>query len=480
MCLRGQSALSHWQSIVGPRNSRVARFTDESSLSAIYGHNLVQMEININAQRVPEICIFYSPRSQERSQELLIQMFGGHIMDADLSRDITVAQIQKQGRCSALTVCRNQLLFFALSPRLPVRFVSDCIITLQNFGFIIEAVRRSSLSVKQVAQMDIDQVMMDTGDTNQPTTMIMVSRENAVQHCAGIMNRLQEEMLAPILTSHSSGELRTLLYSTVLCRPFTQDLGKTILPSLVKNPSFQFDSWMPKPWYFSEVLSLEQTACIVLTGSEAISMAGVTLVELLHGGGVLDTIQSDDYLINGYENSIFGFELVGLRHINQLTEFQARELCPYQIGDDQFNTSVNDIFSSPVMICILRRLNAITLLNQYKQKVKKSRNLDLIVSTSAVWTHRIILTFFEESELHNDESARPHIKYLPKNKKTSNQKVIHQLYSQEISILKAPVLLPPSSSILFYRVLKDFEKLNMKICSIRLFPQLDDAQGMMN
>jgi len=77
--------------------------------------------------------------------------------------------------------------------------------------------------------------------------------------------------------------------------------------------------------------------------------------------GVIDPTE---YLINGHENSIFGFELVGLRHINQLTEFQAREICPYQVGEDHFNAAVNRIFSAPVMICILRRLNAIPLLNQ--------------------------------------------------------------------------------------------------------------------
>jgi len=253
------------------------------------------MEININAHRVPEVCIFYSPRSIERSQELLVQMFGGYIPDTELSKNISIAQIRKQARCSTLTACRNQLLFFALSPRLPVRFVSDCILTLQNYGFTIEAVRRSQLTLRQVTQIDTDQVMMDAGDTDQPTTLIIVSRENAVQHGAGIMNRLQEDMLAPILTSHSVGELRTLLYSTVLCRPFTPELGKSVLPSLLKNPTFELDSWMPKPWYFNECLSLEQTACIVLSGAEQIAMGGVTLTELLHGGGVLDTIDAVFY-----------------------------------------------------------------------------------------------------------------------------------------------------------------------------------------
>ena len=49
---------------LGPRNNRIARFTDESSLSAIYGATLVEQSININSNRGSEVCIFYSPRSE--------------------------------------------------------------------------------------------------------------------------------------------------------------------------------------------------------------------------------------------------------------------------------------------------------------------------------------------------------------------------------------------------------------------------------
>ena len=132
------------------------------------------------------------------------------------------------------------------------------------------------------------------------------------------------------------------------------------------------------------------------------------------------------------------------------------------------------------MVIILRRLNAISLLDLYQTKVKKSRDQDLIISSSATWTNRIISAFFELSEVKPDESARPHAKYLPP-RPIENVKngLIKSFYLQETTVVKAPVLLPPSATNHFFRVLKDFKNLNLKICSIRLFPQLESSQGLL-
>ena len=108
-----------------------------------------------------------------------------------------------------------------------------------------------------------------------------------------------------------------------------------------------------KPWVFSEVLSLEQSACVILSGDLAVSKTGIILVELLHGGGLLESISCDDYVISGNESNILGFELVALRHIQQLTEFQARQICSYQVGDQKFIPGVNRLFSGPVIVAVL-------------------------------------------------------------------------------------------------------------------------------
>ena len=116
LCCRGYNALQSWQSIVGPRNHRVASYTDQFSLSegitkesslkyirsipylrykfgvkvrftrkyssypsvsAVYGPKLLSSI---------ESCLFYSPRSNERSAELLMQFFGGTVTSQQLEQ----------------------------------------------------------------------------------------------------------------------------------------------------------------------------------------------------------------------------------------------------------------------------------------------------------------------------------------------------------------------------------------------------------
>ena len=59
-----------------------------------------------------------------------------------------------QGRSALLTAVGHQTVVAILSPRLPVRFLSDSINTIQNFGFQIESIKRQSFNEKQLKGLD--------------------------------------------------------------------------------------------------------------------------------------------------------------------------------------------------------------------------------------------------------------------------------------------------------------------------------------
>ena len=157
LCVRGANAIQNWQTIVGPRNNKVAQYTDPASLSAIYGAEVIEQHLNLRNAASPESCIFYSPRSCERSYEMLMQFFGGFITDKDLE-SIEAGKMSResvnQSRCFMLTATAQQPLMIVLSPRLPVRFLSDCINTIQTYGFQIETVQRYKLNQKQLKFID--------------------------------------------------------------------------------------------------------------------------------------------------------------------------------------------------------------------------------------------------------------------------------------------------------------------------------------
>ena len=108
------------------------------------------------------------------------------------------------------------------------------------------------------------------------------------------MNRLQEEMLAPILSDFKRGELHSLLYSTILVKPLSLELQKVVGS---KNPVPSFNTWQPKPWdenLTHGIYPIEQTVCLLITGQRDLCALGLITMELLHGGGLLDLVNTDD------------------------------------------------------------------------------------------------------------------------------------------------------------------------------------------
>ena len=141
------------------------------------------------------------------------------------------------------------------------------------------------------------------------------------------MNRLQEEMLSPILSKCQSGELMTLLYSTILIKPITPDLQKFIS---IKHPAPNHDEWQPKSWEentITGILPVEQTVCLIVTGNRNLAALGLMLVELLHGGGLLEQIDTDDLAFESSNTSANGFEMIGIKYIKSLNQLQARDVC---------------------------------------------------------------------------------------------------------------------------------------------------------
>ena len=97
-------------------------------------------------------------------------------------------------------------------------------------------------------------------------------------------------------------------------KPLTNELLKLISQ---KNPCPSFDSWSPKAWLKSSIdgiLPVEQTACLIISGVEYLAALGLIMVELLHGGGLLDLIDSEDFAFESSQTSANGFEMIGIKY----------------------------------------------------------------------------------------------------------------------------------------------------------------------
>lgn len=59
-----------------------------------------------------------------------------------------------------------------------------------------------------------------------------------------------------------------------------------------------------------------------------------------------------------------GFQLLGLKWLPALTRLQARELNPYEVGQQLFQDSVGHLMPRPALVCALKRADALASLRK--------------------------------------------------------------------------------------------------------------------
>lgn len=57
-------------------------------------------------------------------------------------------------------------------------------------------------------------------------------------------------------------------------------------------------------------------------------------------------------------------ELLGLKFVPTLTQLQAQELSPYEVGEQLWRHSLNVLTSAPALVCALRGADAFVLLKK--------------------------------------------------------------------------------------------------------------------
>ena len=152
-------------------------------------------------------------------------------------------------------------------------------------------------------------------------------------------------------------------------------------------------------------------------------------------------------------------------------------MCPFELGDPRFLLTMVSLYNQPACCIILRRFNAIQILLEYKKKLRTERKVNLTITNSATWTHRVIKSFFDNSELYQDEFSRPHAKYLPPKQYPDHQTIEKIIFDQRVEVITAPILIPPRLRRQLPQVTKRIESLNLKFLSLRLFPQLSENQA---
>lgn len=88
------------------------------------------------------------------------------------------------------------------------------------------------------------------------------------------------------------------------------------------------------------------------------------------------------------------FKLLGLKWLPVLTQLQAQELSPYEVGEQLFHSSLANLMSSPALLCALRQRDAFASLKKFLP-YDYPGNLSVLISSTPEVAFRQASLFFE-------------------------------------------------------------------------------------
>ncbi|XP_073492665.1 dynein axonemal assembly factor 8-like [Aquarana catesbeiana] len=433
LALRGSHALELWGNISGPCDPMLARLTDQNSLSAVYG------------QTKEKPLLHYSRTSGCILRDLSL-WFGGRIRSNDCmkigiqnpprGRSLSPAEkdciSQESHLCrpaALLTATTQGDIFLAVSPAIPPYAYGDIIHTCCQRGFSIHGLQNLRFSSKRAAMMNMSssQVSIFCPDKPSPQLegelytalpkprlhclLLLLRRENAGHHIPalvqGLMNDLAEQGLLgvircrlscpsdldPMLCFHAAPYSDALLQALGASLHAVPDPSSAVLDILSRRP-FPFDT------------EAEQVVILTMSGGQTLQRAGHFLRQIFRLRAKKQEVVSGC----GFE----GFEVLGLKWLPRLSRLQAKEITPYEVGDRQWQSDIEQLTSNPALVCVLRRIHAFTSLAQaIKQMVpvKGKMQSRLIMSAAPEITFRQAVLIFTDRDLVSDAQSRPLLKY---------------------------------------------------------------------
>ncbi len=469
LVVRGPSAITKVKKIVGSKIPLLDNPREIPSLRSLY------------CSTNTEDKLFYCPSYSNQAATQLARVFGGRLTDDDIAG--VEESSSKSKPCSpdsvpaqkppALLVSSTRVAFYLIvSPLVPPSFFGELLHTCSVRGFVLHGIRRAQLSKRQGTSLGFSQLqfhvfcpssgntpvqspsgsppgsparrkssfsletMLALTKTNKsyPSTILILYKENGLYHAASLMKHLFEALKDWMTTNPSSlpdlEETSPRMYLTIT--QLNEASSKSLWGDVCYKPATSLIKHARNN-RFSSSSEVEQVCVLSSVNKLAIQHVGLLLKKLTNS------------------NHIAGdWELLGLKSFPSLSLVQAREVTPYEIGDCSWLSSVKQLMSAVVFVCVLRGINIINRVRDFiialaKMSTKEDGCLHegwWLSQTSEV-AYRQLTVLFEESELFSDETTRTNTKFVPplrqrslqssaqKESKETLQKLRRKLYNHK-------------------------------------------------
>ncbi|KAM4632486.1 dynein axonemal assembly factor 8-like [Discoglossus pictus] len=430
LALRGPRAGEVWTDISGPSDPQLARRTDQHSLYAVYGSSRGEPLLNTarsSVRLLRDLSLWFGGRVPDNgTMNVGIQNPPGRRSESPTEKDLTALQEIDLCRPPAmLTATSRGDVFLVVSPAVPPAAYGDIIHCCCQRGFVMQGAQNLRLTVKRTAVLSMSPTQVPIfcpskpsahPDTNQwprlHCLLLLFRKENASHHTPalihGLMNDLAEHGFLGAIRAHLpiDGELDPTMCFHVA--PYSDSLLQGLGGSLHAVPdssTLTLDMLSVRP--FSCEPEIEQVVILTISGRHALRKAGSFLRQI-----VCPSKQMQE-LISEYGRQ--GFEILGLKWLPFLSRLQAKEITPYEVGDQPWQGSLEQLTSSPALLCALRRAHAFTALAQIIRELVPATGKgqhQLIMSATSEIAFRQACLIFTDRDLVSDPESRVGLQYI--------------------------------------------------------------------
>ncbi|XP_033096737.1 uncharacterized protein LOC117101002 isoform X3 [Anneissia japonica] len=452
--LRGANARRNWLNIVGPSDPQIARRTDPTSLVALFGGD-DRSEVGI-----------YCPRNQDRVNYELALWFGGRVPNngvVDVGPSISKSQRHKGGsnkkkparnnNCNdevgdgnedeatalssvppaLLTASTSSDIFLLVSPIISPMCIGTILSTCCKRGFQLRGLRRLRLNSKRTSVLGMtghqarvfspvscttptspqnyDQLLREQLEhgfstatpSPMPSLVILLRRENAFSQGYSLVKYLMVQLALQGLLVAIQKNISTKLTCSACFHiaPYSESLMANLGGDIYRVPDSERHISLLNQGTFYTNPEMEQVVAVTFVGVEAIKLIGGYLDKML-----------------GFSTT--GVELLGFKWLPLLTSAQAKEITPFEVGDRHWHSSLKFLTANPVVICIMRGINAFQRVQTFlgihlsaQSASSNSQSLEKLLSPTAELAYRQTVIFFSDRELFSDPSVRMNLQYQP-------------------------------------------------------------------
>ncbi|KAE8283360.1 hypothetical protein D5F01_LYC18762 [Larimichthys crocea] len=392
LAVRGPHAHSVLKDLTSTLDPLLPRQTDPNTIHYSTQQPPLLYSPGLATQVHKELCLWFSGRVREGSVQYHNQLNSGRV-SGSLSRSP-----------SFLCATTKADLLLVVSPVVPPYCYSQILAVCERRGLSLMGLQRLQLQTNGTKVLGLNKqqapvfcspytVTLDQEERelHSHCLVLLLRKENAIHHSVSLPAALMREFMAQNLlgcihsridgvhTVDPSFCFHTVPYSSNLFHIFVRSMWS--LP----DPSSVILSRQKR----SSNSNMEQVVVLTLCGKD-----------MSHGLSLLHRVLTEEAEGDGQHARL---KLLGLKYLPALSRFQAQELSPYEVGEQLYLDSLENLMSSPALVCALRQVEASASLRKLLPHNYPS-NVSALMSPTLEAAFRQASLFFFEHEMTPDDT----------------------------------------------------------------------------